>query len=90
MNCPKCDQGITDSYEPDDPSVGIVGGWYCEQCDYGIAEWEVEREPLPGDVPISFATSGEVKGVPISQLSGRPGTKGYELFKAIAQSWGYD
>lgn len=29
-------------------------------------------------------------GTPISELSGRPGHPGYENFKAIASSWGYD
>jgi len=29
-------------------------------------------------------------GTPISELSGQPGTPGYEKFKAIARSWGYD
>jgi hypothetical protein len=29
-------------------------------------------------------------GTPISELSGRPGRPGYERFKAIAASWGYD
>jgi hypothetical protein len=29
-------------------------------------------------------------GTPISELSGRPGHKGYERFCEIAKSWGYD
>lgn len=29
-------------------------------------------------------------GTPLSQLSGRPGHRGYEAFKSIAASWGYD
>lgn len=29
-------------------------------------------------------------GTPFSQLSGRPGQHGYERFKEIARSWGYD
>lgn len=29
-------------------------------------------------------------GTPISELSGQPGQPGYEKFKAIAASWGYD
>jgi hypothetical protein len=32
--CPKCGADISDSYEPEDPSVGIsVSGWYCEACN---------------------------------------------------------
>lgn len=29
-------------------------------------------------------------GTPLSELSGQPGKPGYERFKAIARSWGYD
>lgn len=29
-------------------------------------------------------------GTPISELSGRPGHRGYEQFRRIAESWGYD
>lgn len=29
-------------------------------------------------------------GTPISQLSGQPGKPGYEKFKRIARSWGYE
>lgn len=29
-------------------------------------------------------------GTPLSELSGRPGHPGYEKFKTIAKSWGYD
>ena len=29
-------------------------------------------------------------GTPISELSGRPGHPGFEEFKRIAASWGYD
>lgn len=29
-------------------------------------------------------------GTPISQISGRPGHPGYDEFKRIARSWGYD
>lgn len=36
-NCPNCDADISDSLEEDDPSVGIVGGWYCDACDLAIS-----------------------------------------------------
>lgn len=29
-------------------------------------------------------------GTPISQLSGQPGTRGYERFVEIGKSWGYE
>ena len=33
---------------------------------------------------------GRPLGTPASELSGRPGHKGYAKFVAIAKSWGYD
>ena len=91
VNCLKCDADISDSYEPDDFSVGIVGGWYCDGCDIGVAEHEVKREPLDGDVQIDpvHQIRGSL-GTPLSKISGRPGHKGYEEFCRIAQSWGYE
>lgn len=50
MNCPKCDADISDSYEGDDPSCGIVGGWYCEVCDVGYSESDYFRDPHDDDV----------------------------------------
>jgi hypothetical protein len=102
MNCPKCDADVSDSYEPDDPSVGIYGGWYCDACDLAIGEGDYPREPMEGDVPIM--TSKEFRGdrplgTPISQLSGQPGGPkdlsdprhaGYDAFCRIARSWGHD
>jgi hypothetical protein len=45
-----------------------------------------EQEPCPGCFPEGRPSFG----TPISQLSGRPGSPGYEKFKQIAASWGYD
>jgi len=92
IHCPKCDADISDTFEGADPSTGIMsGGWYCDACDLAVGEHEVEREPMPGDVQISFAKApGELLGTPASQISGRPGHPGYEEFKRIARSWGYD
>lgn len=45
-------------------------------------------EYLPAEAPA--ATGPAPVGTPISELSGRPGHPGYEQFKAIAASWGYD
>lgn len=37
--CPKCGVDISHTYEPFDPSVGIMsGGWYCEACDEVVIE----------------------------------------------------
>lgn len=102
MNCPKCDADIDDSYEPDDWSCGLVGGWYCNACDLGIGEHEVTRDLLDGDVPIMTAKefrAGQPLGTALSELSGRPGPKDdighpdharYAEFCRIARSWGYD
>jgi len=30
--CPKCGEPM--EFEEDDNSVGIVGGWYCTNCDH--------------------------------------------------------
>lgn len=100
MNCPKCDADISDSFQPDEPDVGVVGGWYCDACDLGIAEHEIGREPSENEVPIEPLTQPDRPiGTPISELSGQPGDPrnpedprhaGYERFKRIARSWGYD
>jgi len=89
MNCPKCDAEL--EFEPADPSVGIeCGGWYCDACDLFTSEYEVERELLDGDVGIPPIEPERKIGTPISTLSGRPGHPGFEQFKKIAKSWGYD
>lgn len=46
-----------------------------------------ERVPIK-EVPVPRAPSGI--GTPLSELSGRPGHRGFERFCAIAASWGYD
>lgn len=97
MNCPKCDADVSDTYERDDWSCGIVAGWYCDACDLGIGEHEYPREPLDDDVGIM--PYGRPIGTPVSQLSGQPGPKDdpghpdhakYAEFCRIARSWGYD
>jgi hypothetical protein len=91
MNCPKCDTDISDSLEEDDFSCGVTGGWYCDACDLAVAEWEVEREPIEGDVPITPASRRpDSLGTPISELSGQPDQPGYNEFCRIARSWGYN
>ena len=91
MDCPKCDADISESYEPDDYSCGIVGGWYCDACDHALAEWQVERDPLPDDVCISIPRDpSKPLGTPLSQISTQPGTSGYAEWLRISRSWGYD
>lgn len=90
MHCPKCDADISDSYEPDDPSVGIYGGYFCDACDLAVGE--EDYEPREDDVYIPPAPRDPDRplGTPISQISGRPGHPGFDEFKRIAKSWGYD
>ena len=59
MNCPKCDADISESYEPDDYSVGISEGRYCDACDLAVAGWEHPPEPMEGDVDIFASTRGQ-------------------------------
>lgn len=88
--CPKCGADISDSYEPDDWSVGIVGGYYCGTCDLAVGE--DDHQPMEDDVAIGPAPRDPAKpiGTPLSELSGRPGHPGYAEFCRIAKSWGYD
>lgn len=44
--CPKCGADISDSYEPCDPSVGIMAGsWYCDACDVAVPEEDDDNDP---------------------------------------------
>jgi hypothetical protein len=78
MNCPKCDADIGHSYEPDDRSAGICGGWYCDACEFAIGEHEVPREPMADDVEIMSAREfrgDRPLGTPLSELPTQPGPK---------------
>lgn len=55
FECPKCKAEIGDSYQDDEPDVGIVGGYYCEVCDKG---YSAEHESFDDDVMISGTGSG--------------------------------
>jgi hypothetical protein len=101
MSCPKCAADISESYEPDDWSVGISAGWFCDACDLAIGD-DGHYEPTEGDVPVVAAKEfrgDKPLGTPISELSGQPGPKDdighpdharYAEFCRIARSWGYD
>lgn len=59
VECPKCGEDISDTYEGADPSVGIMmGGWYCDACDHPVGD-EDGPEPHDDDVPL-FGTGGKV------------------------------
>ena len=96
VHCPQCDADVSDTYEPADHSVGIDPGWYCEACDLGIAEHEVEGSLYDDDdrLPIDPPHAGPV-GTPISEIATQPGTTferraKYEEWLRISRSWGYD
>lgn len=38
FHCPRCGVDISDSFEHDDPEVGIRGGYYCEVCEEGYPD----------------------------------------------------
>lgn len=59
IECPKCGADISDTYEPDDPSVGIVGGWYCDACDLGVGD---EDGPQPHDDDVQLFGSASSSG----------------------------
>lgn len=89
--CPKCGADISETYEPDDWSVGVNAGWYCDACDLGVGD-DGGCEPMEGDVGIPPAPprpDGKI-GTPISELSAHPGHPGYNEFCRIARSYGYD
>ena len=99
-SCPKCNADVSDSYQGAEPDVGIMsGGYYCDACDLPIDD---EHEPQDDDVPLMSAREfrgDQPLGTPLSELSGQPGDPrnpsdprhaGYERFKRIARSWGFD
>jgi hypothetical protein len=99
-NCPKCDADVSDSYQGAEPDVGIMsGGYYCDACGLSIDD---DHEPHDDDVPLMTAKEfrgDRPLGTPLSELSGQPGDPrnpsdprhaGYERFKRIARSWGFD
>lgn len=93
INCPKCDADVSDSYEPADFSVGIMGGgWYCGDCDIAINE--EDYSPMDDDVPTGPGPEprdpSKPLGTPLSEISTQPGTQGYAEWLRISKSWGHD
>lgn len=48
------------------------------------------KRPEVGACPGCFPGGRPRFGTPLSELSGRAGSVGYERFRRIARSWGYD
>jgi hypothetical protein len=49
-HCPKCDADISDTYEGADPDTGImVGGWWCDTCNEGVADEDADDDYEPAD-----------------------------------------
>lgn len=55
FECPKCGADISDSYEQDDPEVGIIGGWSCDNCNEGFTD--SGPEPFDDDVHVHIDRS---------------------------------
>lgn len=53
---------------------------------YFAGEASASRADCPGCNP----NAAKSVGTPISELSGRPGHAGFDKFRSIAESWGYD
>jgi hypothetical protein len=78
------------------PDLSDRLGWEILGAQGDISEWMAE--PVRGTSSIAVAAEAEAMrtqqpepiGTPISELSGRPGQPGYERFRDIAASWGYD
>ena len=90
--CPKCSADISDSWQDDEPDVGVIGGWYCDACDVGYAEHELSDCGSDDDVIVAAPPRDPSQpiGVPVSQLSGRPGQPGYNEWLRISKSWGHE
>lgn len=81
---------IVDSYEGDTrrqtlcglPVPGLPEGDRFYFASEGMAD-------VRSDCPVCNPNPRRL-GTPISELSGRPGEPGFERFRAIGESWGYD
>lgn len=58
FECPKCKQDISDSYQSEEPDVGIGAGWFCDTCNEGFGD-EDGPEPHDDDVQL-FGTGGSL------------------------------
>lgn len=47
VECPKCGEDISDTYQRAEPDVGLFGsGWYCEACDFIVDDNDDDFEPV--------------------------------------------
>jgi hypothetical protein len=62
-----------------------INAW-CVQADCDFSDYvKMAMERIALYPPVA-----QQIGTPISQISGRPGHPGFDEFKRIAASWGYD
>lgn len=50
----------------------------------------LSSRPETAACPVCFPEGRPQLGTPLSEISGRPGHKGYDEFCRIAKSWGYE
>lgn len=98
MNCPECDADISESYEPEDWSVGISAGWFCDACDLPVGD-DGSHDTMDDDVEIPPAPRDKPLGTPLSEISTQPGDRnnlsdprhaGYAEWCRISRSYGHD
>lgn len=77
IECPKCGTDISDSYQGEEPDVGVSAGWYCDACDLGVTD-EDDYEPHDDDIMIS-GTGTYMDSVGVCQYCRTPLEAGYGL-----------
>lgn len=61
------------------------GDLYFFESEVGCNQFKMNRVDCPGCNPAGV----QPIGVPLSQLSGQPGSRGHREFVRVAESWGY-
>lgn len=79
-----CDRKFACGIGPELPD----GDKYVDSHTQAAAHLAVHQEVA--HCPGCFGEARPQLGTPFSELSGRPGTKGFSKFCEIARSWGYD
>ena len=77
-DCPKCGTDIGESYQGEEPDVGISAGWYCDACDLAVSD-EDGYEPHDDDVQIFGAGEPSVSFSGVCEYCRTPLEMGYGL-----------